>query len=116
MTIRLATLADLEIILPIMRKLDDENNHYSDEKAIKDITNKHMYVSVHDKKIVGTMVVDIYIGTCEIVRIVSNQKGCGREMVEYVIEKFKNEKIPKVWCWSSAWHGAEGFYKKMGFE
>ncbi|MEK6970595.1 MAG: GNAT family N-acetyltransferase [archaeon] len=116
MTIRRATLADLETVLPIMQKLDDENNQYTEEKAKKDITDQHMYVSVHDEKIVGAMVVDTYIGTCEIVRIVSNQKGNGREMVEYVIEKCKKEKIPKVWCWSSARHNAEGFYEKMGFE
>ena len=54
-----------------MRKLDDENNHYSDES---DGHYQQTHVCfVHDK-IVGTMVVDIYIGTCEIVRIVSNQR------------------------------------------
>lgn len=117
MEIRQAVLEDAEKISQIIAVLDTKDYGYSDLGHIDDYIARGMYyVAVDEGEIVGAMALKRVEGSYQIYSIASKKKGAGRTMVEFAIEKCKQESVPKLWCWSMKHYKVEGFYEKMGFE
>lgn len=95
------------------------NNKYLNFSNIKDV-NKHIqekqcYVAIQNSKVVGAIVLRAEEQSCEIYLIASRQKGAGKAMINYAVQKCINGNIPKLWCWSLSLYNAKGFYEKTGF-
>ena len=117
MKIRLAKKSDNKSVSDLFKALDIEAYTSSDiEKINEHIEQKECYVVEKDNEIVAAMVLRLECLCYEIIFLSSKVKGGGRKLVEFAVDKCKQEKIPKLWCWSLKRYNAIGFYEKMGFE
>jgi N-acetylglutamate synthase-like GNAT family acetyltransferase len=103
-------------ISAIMTQLDTKHFYVSDKKKISDFVKKGWYYVIIENKVVAAMSLIPTEGAYEIFSIVSTKPGCGRELIDFAVQKCKKEKIPKLWCWSLKKYNAKGFYEKMGFD
>ena len=117
MNIKLAKKSDNKSVSSLFKALDIEAYKASDIKEInKHIKNKECYIIEGDNKILAAMILELEDMCYEIVTLTSKIKDGGRKLVEFAINKCKEDKIPKLWCWSLKRYNAKGFYEKMGFE
>src|SRR3989344_2988451 len=121
MKIRLANLKDAPQISKIMHSLDfldiDYKHNPSNLKIVRElIRKKHYYVVLEKRKILGAVSLIFRYGSCEIYSLSSIRKGVGRKLIDFAVKKCKENKCPKIWCWSAVSYNAQGFYKKMGFK
>lgn len=107
-----ATTDHIRDISALTKPMDTKNFHFSDPEKIKP---EHYHVAIENKKIIGTIGLKHSAGSMELHIIRSTKKGTGRKLMEFAFQKCKDEKIPKLWCWSLIRYNARGFYEKMGF-
>ena len=62
------------------------------------------------------MILILEEGACEIYALAANKKGAGTLLIKEAIKYCKENKLPKLWCWSLSKYKAIEFYKKMGFK
>ncbi len=117
MKIKIAKKSDNQDISNLFKVLDTEAHTPSNIKEINDhIRRKECYIAEHNNEIVSAMILKLECMCYEIITLSSKMKGGGRNLVEFVVDKCKKEKIPKLWCWSLKRYKAKGFYEKMGFK
>ncbi len=101
----------------LLKGLDIENYSFSDEERITPLIEKgYYYVAIEDNKIVGSIALMIIEESCQIDALITSKKGVGRALIEFAVEKCKEEGAKKLWCWSLKRYNAKGFYDKMGFK
>ncbi|MFA4872370.1 MAG: GNAT family N-acetyltransferase [Patescibacteria group bacterium] len=117
MKILKASKKHIPSIAKIISVLDNEHYHFSDIHHITAHVSKGWYyLALEKNRPVGAMCLEPTEGSYQIYSIASQQKGAGRSLIQFAIQKCKKEKIPKLWCWSLLRYHAVGFYKAMGFK
>jgi len=112
-----ASRKHISSIARIISVLDTEHYRFSDTKRIAALVSKGWYfIALKGNQPIGAMCLEPIEGSYQIDTIASRQKGTGRRLIQFAIQKCKKEKMPKLWCWSLTRYHAKGFYVAMGFE
>ncbi len=112
-----AKKAHAEKLSVLLKGLDTEEYSFSEvEKIMPLIESGNYFVAIDDNEIVGTIALIIVEESCEIDALITSKKGVGKALIEFAIEKCRNENVKKIWCWSLKRYNAIGFYDKMGFK
>ncbi len=112
-----ATKKHILTIASIISVLDTEHYHYSDVTQItKYVQQGWYYLALNENGPIGAMCLEPTEGSYQIDTIASRQKGAGRSLIQFAIQKCKKERVSKLWCWSLTRYHAIGFYKAMGFK
>lgn len=117
MEVKCARLAESKKIAEIVSVLDTNDYGYSDLPHVEDYVSRGMYyIAVDNGEIVAAMALKPVERSYQIYTIASKKKGGGRALVDFAVEKCRNEGITKLWAWSMVHYNVKGFYEKMGFE
>jgi N-acetylglutamate synthase-like GNAT family acetyltransferase len=112
-----AKTKDVKKIIEIISMLNTENYNFSEKNKIEEFIKKGLcYVVKDNQDIVGATTLNIEEGACEIYALATNKKVAGTLLIKEVITFCKENKLPKLWCWSLSNYKTKGFYNKMGFK
>ena len=112
-----ATKTHAKELSALLKGLDTEEYSFSEvEKITPLIEDGNYYIAIEEGKIVGTIGIVIVEESCEIDALITSQKGVGKALIDFAVEKCKKEDVKKIWCWSLKRYNAIGFYDKMGFK
>ena len=113
-----ATKEDTEKLTRMLKVLDVAGFEFSQKERVEKHIEARMFflASEGTEDVLGLIGLRINHKSCEIYAIVSEKRGVGKQLIDFAIEKCRNENVPKLWCWSMSQHNAREFYEKMGFE
>ncbi|MBU1934667.1 GNAT family N-acetyltransferase [Patescibacteria group bacterium] len=114
-----ATKEHISKISEINSVLDTEQYHFSSPDSIERFIEKGQYfIAVENGEILGAISIRPIDGSYQIFTIATakSNEGIGSALVEFAINKCKEDGIKKLWCWSLIRYDAKGFYESMGFE
>ncbi len=115
--IRKAVLKDVSNVSEIVSILDTDKYRFSDIKAVRSfVSNGWFFVAVENGNMLGVISLEPTEGSYQMTHVVSKRKGFGKLLIKFAIDKYKKEKISKLWGWSLKRYNAKGFYKKVGFD
>lgn len=106
-----------EELSALLKGLDTESYSFSEVEKITPLIEKgYYYVAIEDNRIVGSIALMIVEESCQIDVLITSKKGVGKALIDFALEKCKEEGAKKIWCWSLKRYDAKGFYDKMGFK
>ena len=106
-------------ISKIISILDTEHYHFSSPDSIERFVEKRQYfIAVENGEILGAISIRPIDQSYQIFTIaaIKSNEGIGSKLVEFAINKCKEDGVKKLWLWSLIRYDAREFYKKMGFE
>jgi len=118
MKIKVPNKRELQAAKRIMASKLDVIGYTPSKNLDKKFLKNRVYIAKADNEVVGVITFFIESSNMEITEIAAKYEGwgIGTALIDYVINKCKEESISKLWCWSLKQYNAEGFYAKMGFE